>query len=75
VGDDVAGPYRARFGRSIVHDGRLDLWSAVERLLREAGVEQIDRLDLCTVCDPVHFFSYRRDGKPRGAQGVLAVVA
>jgi YfiH family protein len=74
VGEEVAARYRARFGRSIVRDGRLDLWSAAERLLREAGVEHVERFDLCTVCDPDRFFSYRRDGKPRGGQGVLAVV-
>jgi copper oxidase (laccase) domain-containing protein len=33
------------------------------------------RLDLCTACDPDRFFSYRRDGKPRGGHGVLARVA
>jgi copper oxidase (laccase) domain-containing protein len=74
VGEDVAAPYRARFGRSIVRNGRLDLWSAAEQSLRDAGVEQVERFDLCTACNPDRFFSYRRDGKPRGAQGVLAAV-
>ena len=74
VGEDVAGPFRARFGRSIVRGGRLDIWTAAERLLRESGVESVERFDVCTVCDPDRFFSYRRDGKPRGAQGVIALV-
>jgi copper oxidase (laccase) domain-containing protein len=54
---------------------KLDLWQAAERVLREAGVVQIERLDVCTACNPDLFFSHRRDGKPRGVQGVLASVA
>jgi YfiH family protein len=75
VRDDVADPFRARFGRKIVNGGRLDLWRAAEEVLREAGVAQVDRFDLCTACHPELFFSHRRDGKPRGVQGVLARVA
>lgn len=74
VGEDVAAPYRARFGRSILRSRRLDLWAVTEQLLREAGAASVERVDLCTACDRERFFSYRRDGKPRGAQGVLAVV-
>jgi len=72
---DVADPFRARFGRRIVSDGRLDLWCAAEAALRDAGVVQVERVDLCTACHPELFFSHRRDGKPRGVQGVLARVA
>jgi YfiH family protein len=75
VRDDVAGPFRTRFGREIVSDGRLDLWRAAERTLLDAGVAQVERVDLCTSCHPDLFFSHRRDGKPRGVQGVLARVA
>ena len=73
--DDVAGPFRARFGREIVGDGRLDLWRAAELALLDAGVARVERVDLCTSCHPDLFFSHRRDGKPRGVQGVLARVA
>jgi YfiH family protein len=75
VRDDVADPFRARFGRDIVSDGRLDLWRAAGEVLRGAGVHRIERVDLCTACHPELFFSHRRDGKPRGVQGVLARVA
>jgi YfiH family protein len=75
VRDDVADPFRARFGRPIVSDGRLDLWHAADSALRDAGVTHVERLDLCTACHPELFFSHRRDGKPRGVQGVLARVA
>jgi purine-nucleoside/S-methyl-5'-thioadenosine phosphorylase / adenosine deaminase len=74
VGDEVADPYRSRFGEDVVRSGRLDLWTAAELALREAGVGRIERFDTCTACNPDRFFSYRRDGKPRGAQGVVAVV-
>jgi copper oxidase (laccase) domain-containing protein len=54
---------------------KLDLWQAAERALRDAGVDRIERFDLCTACNPELFFSHRRDGKPRGVQGVVARVS
>jgi YfiH family protein len=75
VGEDVARPYRERFGDDIVADGKLDLWRAAELVLNEAGVESVHRVDICTICNPDRFFSHRRDGKPRGVQGVVSVVA
>jgi len=75
VGEEIAAPYRERFGTGIMRGRKLDLRQAAERELREAGVAQIERLDLCTACNPELFFSHRRDGKPRGVQGVLARVA
>jgi len=74
VRNDVADPFGARFGREILSDGRLDLWRSTELALRDAGVARVERLDLCTSCHPELFFSHRRDGKPRGVQGVLARV-
>jgi YfiH family protein len=75
VRDDVAAPFRARFGDDIVRGGKLDLWRAAELALVDAGVQHVERTDLCTSCHPELFFSHRRDGKPRGVQGVLARVA
>jgi YfiH family protein len=75
VGGDVAEPFRARFGRDVARDGRLDLPAAAERALRDAGCSSVERFDLCTSCRPDLFFSYRRDGKPRGGQGVIAYLA
>jgi YfiH family protein len=75
VGEEVAAPYRERYGEGIMRGRKLDLWQAAERELREAGVTRIERFDLCTACNPELFFSHRRDGKPRGVQGVLARVA
>jgi purine-nucleoside/S-methyl-5'-thioadenosine phosphorylase / adenosine deaminase len=63
------------FDDDLTDGGRLDLWSAAERLLRAAGVARVERLDLCTICRPELFFSHRRDGRPRGVQGVIGYVA
>ena len=75
VQEDVAAPFRARFGSDVVRKGRVDLWRAAELALTRAGCASVERLDLCTACEPDRFFSYRRDGKPRGGHGVLARVA
>lgn len=75
VGGEVAGPFREAFGDDVVRDGKLDLWTAAERALRAAGVERVDRYDLCTSCHPTRFFSHRRDHGHTGRQGVIAYVA
>jgi polyphenol oxidase len=70
------GPEVARlFEPSLLREGRLDLWSAAERALRRAGVERVERVDLCTRDHPELFFSHRRDGLARGVQGVIGAVA
>lgn len=75
VGEEVAEPFRERFGDDVVRDGRLDLWASAERALRAAAVERIHRLDRCTSCEPETFFSHRRDAGRTGRQGVIAYVA
>jgi polyphenol oxidase len=75
VREDVAEPYRAAFPKGIVRDGRLDMWSAAEHALREAGCQSVERVDLCTSCHPELFFSHRRDGPRTGRQGVIAAIA
>jgi purine-nucleoside/S-methyl-5'-thioadenosine phosphorylase / adenosine deaminase len=75
VGEEVASPFRERFGDDVVRDGRLDLWTSAERALRGAGVEHVDRSDRCTACEPETFFSHRRDAGRTGRQGVIAYVA
>jgi hypothetical protein len=74
VGDEVAAPFREAFGDDVVRDGKLDLWTAAERALRAAGVEHVDRFDLCTSCHADRFFSHRRDRGKTGRQGVIAYV-
>ncbi len=71
VGPEVS----AHFDADLTSGGILDLWEAAERALRRAGVACVDRLDLCTRCNPGLFFSYRRTGRPHGAQGVIGALA
>jgi polyphenol oxidase len=75
VGEEVAAPFRERFGDDVVRESRLDLWTSAERALRAAGVEQVDRVHRCTACEPETFFSHRRDAGRTGRQGVIAYVA
>jgi YfiH family protein len=74
VGEEVAAPFRERFGGDVVRESRLDLWTSAERALQAAGVEQVTRIDRCTACEPETFFSHRRDAGRTGRQGVIAYV-
>jgi polyphenol oxidase len=71
VGDEVS----SRFDPDLTVDRHLDLWSAAERALRNAGVGSVERVDLCTCCNPELFFSHRRSGEERGVQGLVGAVA
>ena len=74
VGEEVAGPFRERFGGSVVVDGKLDLPAATEQALLEAGVGSVGRTGHCTACEPDLFFSHRRDRGRTGRQGVIAYI-
>ena len=74
VGRNIADTYRARFGRDAVRGSNLDLWTVAERLLRAAGVDSVERVDMCTACSE-DFFSHRRDRGVTGRQGVIGYVA
>jgi YfiH family protein len=63
------------FDDDLTRDRKLDLWTAAERALRRAGVDHVDRIDLCTRDYPELFFSHRRDGRARGVQGVIGALA
>lgn len=54
----------------------VDLRRMIHAQLIAAGVphQRIDHVRGCTVCEPVRFFSYRRDGK-RGGRHLNAIVA
>lgn len=75
VGREIRDDYRRRFGPSVLRGRKLDLWTAAESALREAGVESIERTDLCTACHPELFFSHRRDAGRTGRQGVIGYIA
>lgn len=73
VGDEIADAYRGRFGVTALRGRNLDLWSVAERVLREAGVDSVERVDVCTACN-ADFFSHRRDKGVTGRQGVIGYV-
>ena len=75
VGAEIAEPYRERFGEKVLQGRNLDLWTAAETALREAGVTSVERLDVCTACNSDHFFSHRREQGVTGRQGVIGYVA
>ncbi len=67
VGEEVLAEFSGL--GSDVADGRmLDLGLVCERLLREAGVAEIERSGLCTSCERELFYSHRRDGGVTGRQ-------
>ncbi len=67
VGEEVS----ARFDADLTRAGVLDLWEAAARALARAGVEAVERAELCTRCNPELFFSHRASGSDlHGAQGV-----
>ena len=70
VGEEVLAEF-SRLGDDVADGRKLDLSLICERLLREAGVADIERSDLCTSCEPELFFSHRRDGGVTGRQAGL----
>lgn len=74
VGDEVAEPFRERFGDDVVVGRNVDLPEAAERALRAAGVETVERVGLCTSCEEELFFSHRRDRGVTGRQGVVGAL-
>ena len=75
VGEEVAAPFRERFGDDVAPDGHLDLPLAAARALEEAGVARVDRVGGCTACDSETYFSHRRDRGVTGRQGIVATLA
>ncbi len=74
VGEEVAGPYRERFGAGVVRGRRLDLRAAAEQALREVGCDSVEHVGGCTACEPRLYFSHRRDRSLTGRQAVIAYV-
>ncbi|HEV8602951.1 MAG TPA: polyphenol oxidase family protein [Gaiellaceae bacterium] len=75
VGEDVAEPFRRRFGAEVLVGSHLDLYAATEKALHGAGCTRVERVEMCTSCHPDLFFSHRRDDGVTGRQGVVARVA
>ena len=75
VQDDVARPFREKFGDQVIKrgDGKMyvDLQHALLMQMEIGGMsaENITCADLCTYCREDLFFSHRRDGGKTGAMG------
>ena len=74
VGERVAAAFAGAYGPDVVRDRNLDLWLSAERALHNAGCKTVDRIDICTACNPDRFFSHRRDAGVTGRQGMVALV-
>lgn len=69
VGGEVLDRFAALgLGDGIASGRMLDLPEVTERLLRRAGVAEVERAALCTSCEAELFFSHRRDGGRTGRQ-------
>jgi len=67
VGEEVLAEF-IHLGPDIADGHMLDLGLVCERLLREAGVSDVERSSLCTSCARQLFFSHRRDDGVTGRQ-------
>lgn len=67
VGPEVSAQFRP-YWPAVEHLTHVDLVAANFRQLVEAGLrsDHIDVAGLCTMCDPSHFHSYRRDRELAG---------
>ena len=74
VGTEVLAEF-AGLGEGIADGRMLDLPEVARRQLKQAGVDRVERADLCTSCEAELFFSHRRDGGQTGRQaGVVLKV-
>jgi YfiH family protein len=80
VGPDVIGAVQAAFGEvdalfrpHPAQGDRLyfDQWAANELALRRAGVQQIERADICTACRVDEFYSHRAESGRTGRFGAI----
>jgi polyphenol oxidase len=72
AGEDVHAAF-ADLGPDMRHGDNADLKAIAAARLREAGVEEVHDVGLCTICgDRELFFSHRRDGGVTGRQAGVA---
>jgi hypothetical protein len=76
VGEDVATPWRERFGSPHLLPGRSGRWQAdlpgaSAAVLARLGVTAIEGTPACTRCAPALFHSYRAEGKAAGRQAAF----
>ena len=73
VSEGLAAQFEKRFGSDVVEGRYLSLPGAIRRNLKEAGVDEIHDLGLCSGCRPDLFYSHRKQGPYTGRN--LAAVA
>lgn len=73
VSEDLARKFAAKFGEGVVSGRNLSMPAVIESDLRDAGVEEVHDLGLCTGCRPDLFYSHRKQGPFTGRN--LAAVA
>lgn len=81
VGEEVVEAVQTQFGTldgliQRAEDGSayLNLWASNERILRDCGLQQIERADLCTATHTQDFFSHRAEKGKTGRFGVVMVL-
>jgi polyphenol oxidase len=72
VGDEVLARF-THLGDGIADGRMLDIAEVATRQLAAAGVDDVERAELCTSCNPELFFSHRRDRGETGRQAGLIV--
>ena len=68
VGEEVHAHFAAYDARR--GERNLDLAAVAVQQLRDAGVDTVHDVELCTMCDE-RFFSYRREGETGRQSGVI----
>ncbi len=77
VGPEVVMAVSRGAGEAVRTNGpgdrsRLDLGGTIEGALRREGLKEMDRAGECTACEPLRFFSHRRD-QETGRQALVAL--
>jgi polyphenol oxidase len=72
VGEEVLAEFIG-LGDGIADGRMLDLPEVAERQLRAAGVEEVERANFCTSCNPELFYSHRRDSGETGRQAGVVI--
>lgn len=72
VSEELARTFAARFGAEVVSGRNLSMPAVIGLDLREAGVEEVYDLGLCTGCRPDLFYSHRKQG-PLTGRNLVAV--
>lgn len=78
VGSNVISDVRNAFGDqskdlllNVNGSHHLDLWNANRLILEEAGVENIEMVELCTACNPDDWYSHRAENGKTGRFGAF----